>query len=122
MKTVTRTALANVRQNRHRNVISGVAIILTTLLIFMVLTVGYASMKVRFAGVNAYYPPYHAMFRQVSEENAQKLKSHNDMEEVGLRSDLGEGVDDDSLILFLWMDDQALELNKIPLTKGEFPL
>lgn len=121
MKTVTRTALANVRQNRHRNVISGVAIILTTLLIFMVLTVGYASMKVRFAGVNAYYPPYHAMFRQVSEENAQKLKSHNDMEEVGLRSDLGEGVDDDSLILFLWMDDQALELNKITLTKGEFP-
>ena len=72
MKTVTRTALANVRQNRHRNVISGVAIILTTLLIFMVLTVGYASMKVRFAGVNAYYPPYHAMFRQVSEENAQR--------------------------------------------------
>ena len=121
MKTVTRTALANARQNKHRNVISGAAIILTTLLIFMVLTVGYASVKVRFAGVNAYYPPYHAMFRQVSEENAQKLKSHNDMEEVGLRSDLGEGVDDDSLILFLWMDDQALELNKITLTKGEFP-
>lgn len=121
MKTVTRTALANARQNKHRNMISGAAIILTTLLIFMVLTVGYASVKVRFAGVNAYYPPYHAMFRQVSEENAQKLKSHNDMEEVGLRSDLGEGVDDDSTILFLWMDDQALELNKVTLVRGEFP-
>ena len=121
MKTVTKTALANARQNRTRNMISGAAIILTTLLIFMVLTVGYASVKVRFAAVNAYYPPYHAMFRQVSEEDAGKLKSHNDMEEVGLRSDLGEGVDDDSTILFLWMDAQALELNKIELAEGAFP-
>lgn len=56
MKTVTKTALANARQNRTRNMISGAAIILTTLLIFMVLTVGYASVKVRFAAVNAYYP------------------------------------------------------------------
>ena len=53
MKTVTKTALANARQNRTRNMISGAAIILTTLLIFMVLTVGYASVKVRFAAVNA---------------------------------------------------------------------
>lgn len=121
MKTVTKTALANARQNRTRNMISGAAIILTTLLIFMVLTVGYASVKVRFAAVNAYYPPYHAMFRQVSEEDAGKLKSHNDMEEVGLRSDLGEGVDDDSTILFLWMDAQALELNKVELAEGAFP-
>ena len=121
MKTVTKTALANARQNRTRNMISGAAIILTTLLIFMVLTVGYASVKVRFAAVNAYYPPYHAMFRQVSEEDAGKLKSHNDMEEVGLRSDLGEGVDDDSTILFLWMDEIALELNKVELAEGAFP-
>ena len=62
MKTVTKTALANVRQNKVRNLISGVAIILTTLLIFMVLTVGYAAVEVRFAAVNAYYPAYHAMF------------------------------------------------------------
>ena len=53
MKTVTKTALANVRQNKVRNLISGTAIILTTLLVFMVLTVGNASVAVRFAGVNA---------------------------------------------------------------------
>lgn len=121
MKTVTRTALANVRQNKTRNVISGVAMILTTLLIFMVLTVGYSSVEIRFAGVNAYYPPYHAMFRQVSEENALKLKVHDDMEKVGLRTDLGQGVDDDATILLLWMDEQAKELAKVKLAKGTFP-
>lgn len=121
MKTVTRTALANVRQNRTRNMISGAAVILTTFLIFMVLTVGYSSVEVRFAGINAYYPPYHAMFRQVSEENARKLEHHNDMEAVGFRTDLGEGVDDDSTILILWMDEPGRKLNKISLAEGAFP-
>lgn len=121
MKTVTKTALANVRQNKVRNLISGVAIILTTLLIFMVLTVGYAAVEVRFAAVNAYYPAYHAMFRQVSWENAQKLKNHNDLEEVGIRTDLGEGVEDDSTVLFLYMDDAAIRLNKVELAEGSFP-
>ena len=121
MKTVTKTALANVRQNKVRNLISGTAIILTTLLVFMVLTVGNASVAVRFAGVNAYYPPYHAMFRQVSEENVQKLSSHNDIEKLGRRIDLGEGVEDDSTVLLMYMDDTALELNRVELSEGTFP-
>lgn len=121
MKTVTKVAFANARQNKTRNVISGIAMILTTLLIFMVLTIGYSAVEIQFAGVNAYYPSYHAMFRQVSEENALKLKNHNDMEKVGLRTDLGQGVDDDSTILFLWLDEQAEELNKVKLIEGAFP-
>lgn len=41
MKTVTKTALANVKQNKGRNFLCGCAIALTTFLIFVVLTVGY---------------------------------------------------------------------------------
>ena len=55
MNTITRTALANLKQNKSRNILSGIAILLTTLLIFLILTVGYDSITVRFAGVNAYY-------------------------------------------------------------------
>ena len=54
MNTVTRTALANIRQNKSRNTLSGIAIILTTLLIFLVLTIGWDSLSIRFAGVNPY--------------------------------------------------------------------
>ena len=79
MNTITRTALANLKQNKSRNILSGIAILLTTLLIFLILTVGYDSITVRFAGVNAYYPTYHVMFRQVSQENADALKSHADI-------------------------------------------
>lgn len=65
MKTVTKTALANVKQNKGRNFLCGCAIALTTFLIFVVLTVGYGMIRVRLASVDAYYPTYHIMFRQV---------------------------------------------------------
>lgn len=49
MKTVTKTALANVKQNKGRNFLCGCAIALTTFLIFVVLTVGYGMIRVRLA-------------------------------------------------------------------------
>ena len=121
MNTVTRTALANIRQNKSRNTLSGIAIILTTLLIFLVLTIGWDSLSIRFAGVNAYYPTYHCMFRQVPQKNADALKSHADIETLGLRADFGEIVNKDSSILMIAMDSEALTLNKIELEKGNFP-
>ena len=73
MKTVTKTALANVKQNKGRNFLCGCAIALTTFLIFVVLTVGYGMIRVQLASVDAYYPTYHIMFRQVSEKNTKAL-------------------------------------------------
>ena len=123
MNTITRTALANLKQNKSRNILSGIAILLTTLLIFLILTVGYDSITVRFAGVNAYYPTYHVMFRQVSQENADALKSHADIETVGLREDFGEVVSgsSDTAIPMIAMDAQALTLNKVTLEEGSYP-
>lgn len=51
MKTVTKTALANVKQNKGRNFLCGCAIALTTFLIFVVLTVGYGMIRVQLASV-----------------------------------------------------------------------
>ena len=93
MKTVTKTALANVKQNKGRNFLCGCAIALTTFLIFVVLTVGYGMIRVQLASVDAYYPTYHIMFRQVSEKNTKALQVHNDIEEIGLRMDLGQIID-----------------------------
>ena len=108
MKTVTKTALANVKQNKGRNFLCGCAIALTTFLIFVVLTVGYGMIRVRLASVDAYYPTYHIMFRQVSEKNTKALQVHNDIEEIGLRMDLGQIIDDDATIIMTAMDNNCL--------------
>ena len=83
MKTVTKTALANVKQNKGRNFLCGCAIALTTFLIFVVLTVGYGMIRVQLASVDAYYPTYHIMFRQVSEKNTKALQVHNNIPVFG---------------------------------------
>lgn len=121
MKTVTKTALANVKQNKGRNFLCGCAIALTTFLIFVVLTVGYGMIRVQLASVDAYYPSYHIMFRQVSEKNTKALQVHNDIEEIGLRMDLGQIIDDDATIIMTAMDNNGIRLNKAELEEGTFP-
>ena len=115
MKTVTKTALANLKLHRGRNLISGFAILLTTLLIFFTITIGMAAGSVELAAVNVYYPTYHAMFRGVTEENVQRLESQNEIETMGLREDFAYGVDDDADIGFYAMDEEGIRLSKIEL-------
>ncbi len=62
---------------------------------------------VRLASVDAYYPTYHIMFRQVSEKNTKALQVHNDIEEIGLRMDLGQIIDDDATIIMTAMDNKG---------------
>lgn len=121
MRTVTQTALANVKQNKGRNILSGIAIALTTLLIFIVLTVGYSAITIRSASVNKVYPTWHMMFRNVSYENAEALKLHEEIKTPGLRSDFGQIMADDAEIIMIAMDDTALTLNKVELESGNFP-
>lgn len=121
MNTVTKTALANLKQNKSRNILCSVAILLTTLLIFLILNLGTGMVTVQFAGVNRYYPTYHFMFRQVSQENADALKSHDDIETVGLREDFAQVPDDNAMIIMTALDPAGLKLNKTELEEGEFP-
>lgn len=121
MKTVTSTALANFKQNKGRNLLSGIAIALTTFLIFVVLTVGFGMISAQRAAVNEFYPTWHMMYRNVPKETADRLNLHRSIEEIGLRADFAEAVSDKATILLLCMDDTALKLNKIKLESGDFP-
>ena len=52
MKTVTRTAFSNIRANKSRNILTGIAIFLTTLLLFVIPGVGFGVVNLEFAAVN----------------------------------------------------------------------
>ena len=51
----------------------GIAIVLTSTLLTVVPTVIFGMIDLQFAAANEAYPTYHAMFRQVSEENMDKM-------------------------------------------------
>lgn len=118
MKMTTRIAFDNMKYHRSKNVLTGIAIILTTLLLFVVPTVGRGMIDAQFAAVNKAYPTWHALYRNVNEDTAKKLAVHNDIETYGLRSDVGQIAVDGAVVSLMYMDEEAMNLSKVKLSEG----
>lgn len=121
MNMVTQIAFSNAKYNKSKNILTGIAIFLTTLLLFLVPTVGLDTISAQKAAVNEIYPNWHALFRNVPEDTAIKLSSHHLIEKSGLRCDLGEMADTSVENSFIYMDENAFDLYKLSLSDGRLP-
>ncbi|HIW84693.1 MAG TPA: ABC transporter permease [Candidatus Dorea gallistercoris] len=123
MNIITRTAISNLKSNRSRNILIGIAIALTTVLLTTVPTVIFGMIDLQFFAANEAYPTYHAMFRQVREENAKKMQEDPDLTEVGVREDPAYMVcpDEDVSIVMVYVDDQTASSNRLELKEGRLP-
>ncbi|WP_027701707.1 ABC transporter permease [Metaclostridioides mangenotii] len=121
MKTVTKTALANLKQNKGRNILSGIAIILTTILMLATMTFGFGMVKLQATAVNKVYPTWHVMYRDMPEHKVEALKQHADVETLGKRIDIAEATVKDSAVRFINLDKISSELNKVKLKSGKMP-
>ena len=88
MKMTTRVAYCNMRHYKSKNILIGIAIILTTLLLFVIPSIGKDMVEVNFAVINKIYPTWHALYRNVDESTVMKLAAHHDVKTYGLRSDV----------------------------------
>lgn len=92
------------------------------MLVFLITSIGLGVVNVQNAAVNKVYPTWHAMYRQVSEENMGKIAQHDLIGEYGLRQDVGESVlNKDDFILISYLDNGAQKLAKQTFTKGHAP-
>lgn len=121
MKMTTRVAFDNMKYHKRKNILTGIAIILTTLLLFVVPTVGKGMIDAQFAAVNKVYPTWHALYRNVDEDTVKKLAVHDDIETYGLRSDVGEMAVEDATVFVMYMDEEGMKLNKVELSEGVMP-
>ena len=122
MKMINQVALDNTKYHKGKNLLSGIAIILTSVLVFLITSIGLGVVNVQNAAVNKVYPTWHAMYRQVSEENMGKIAQHDLIGEYGLRQDVGESVlNKDDFILIRYLDNGAQKLAKQTFTKGHAP-
>lgn len=60
MKMTTRVAFDNMKYGKSKNILIGIAIFLTTMLLFIVPTVGKGFIDLQFAATNELYPSWHA--------------------------------------------------------------
>ncbi|MEO1771309.1 hypothetical protein JZO67_003289 [Enterococcus sp. 665A] len=118
---INTVAWANTKFHRRKNVLSGMAIILTSVLVFLTITMGLGSVNTQNAAVNKIYPTWHTMYRNVSEEDKDKIAQHAAIETYGLRQDIGQVSLDEGSVILLYMDKTAQRLNKVEIDKGREP-
>lgn len=121
MKMTTRIAYENIKYYKSKNILIGVAIFLTTILLFLVPTIGKNMMDGQFAVVNEVYPTWHALYRDVNEKTVEKLSAHHDIAVYGLRSDAGYMVDENAKIAMIYLDDEGFSLYRMNLLEGNLP-
>lgn len=121
MKMTTRVAYCNMRHYKSKNILIGIAIILTTLLLFVIPSIGKDMVEVNFAVINKIYPTWHALYRNVDESTVMKLAAHHDVKTYGLRSDAGYMNLEDATVSMMYMDRTGMELYKLKLKEGQLP-
>lgn len=121
MKMTTRVAYCNMRHYKSKNILIGIAIILTTLLLFVIPSIGKDMVEVNFAVINKIYPTWHALYRNVDESTVMKLAAHHDVKTCGLRSDAGYMNLEDATVSMMYMDRTGMELYKVKLKEGQLP-
>ncbi len=121
MNMIAKISLANTKYHKSKNILTGITIFLTTLLLFLVLTIGYDILQGQSAVINEIYPNWHALYRNVSEETVSKLAAHHFVSRYGLRSDLGIIPDPDANISMMYMDSEGFDMYKLELLEGRLP-
>lgn len=121
MKMTTRVAYDNMKYYKSRNILTGIAIILTTMLLLVIPTVGRGMVDLQFAATNKVYPSWHALYRGVDEETVRKLAAHHDVAKYGLRSDAGYMSLGEARAAMMFVDQPGMELYRLELSEGRLP-
>lgn len=121
MSMVRRIAVQNMKYHKSKNILIGIAIFLTTLLLFLVPTMGKDMIEGQYAVTNKMYPSWHALVRGVNEETVKKLSVSHEVMVYGLRSDVGTMPVKDAQISMMFLDDHGMALNNMELLEGNMP-
>lgn len=126
MNMVSRIAFDNMKYHKSKNVLTGIAIFLTTVFLFVIPTVGKDLIDAQYAMVNEYYPQWHALFQDVNQETVNALSVHNDISTFGLRSDIGFLVVENEKyknvdVAMMYLDENGAMLYKQELSSGQYP-
>ena len=121
MSMVRRIAVQNMKYHKSKNILIGIAIFLTTLLLFLVPTIGKDMIEGQYAVTNKLYPSWHALVRDVSEETMKKLSVSHEIMVYGLRSDVGIMPVKDAQISMMFLDDHGMSLYNMELLEGNMP-
>lgn len=125
MKTVSQIAYDNLKYHKSKNILTGIAIFLTTFLLFIVPTIGKDIIDAQYEMVNEIYPEWYGSYADIDIDTVHSVSAHYDIGTWGLQSDVGvipvKNVSGEVKFSMIYMDKNGVDLSKQTLAEGRFP-
>lgn len=122
MNTINKIALSNNKKNRLRSILIMITIALTTMLLAILSTYAYGTIKTYKANTGILYGDFYGTYRNVSVNQIVEMNRRAEFTEIGLMSDAGI-VNEKEPVHVLVVDrklQKMLSLDK-QILKGDFP-
>lgn len=89
MNTINKIALSNNKKNRLRSILIMITIALTTMLLAILSTYAYGTIKTYKANTGILYGDFYGTYRNVSANQIVEMNRRAEFTEIGLMSDAG---------------------------------
>lgn len=122
MNMLYRIAKQNRTYYRKRNLLIGIAVFLTSFLIFTILTFGAAFQQGTYASINAYSANWQGWYKNIPEELADKLAAHPDTGDWGIFTEMAfTELPTRKHVYYYYMTDGARDMLRLKLAQGHMP-
>lgn len=121
MKTVTKLAISNVKENKSRSLLIGISIFLTTVLLTAVGLCGNGMIRANLKNAEVFYGEHFATYRNVSWEQLEEMKRTADFLRIGTYANVASVESEDANMMLSYMDSTVLELCHAKPEQGRMP-
>lgn len=122
MKTTTKIAVANLKENKSRTILISISVMLTTMLLTMIALFAYGAIKVSKLNAGTLYGEHFDGFARVGKEVYEKVRIHSEFYDVGRGGSLAEVPFEEADGVLSYADDTARRLSHVELMEGTFPV
>lgn len=109
MKTITNLAVSNVKKNRTRSILIVISILLTTMLLALIATIGTGILRSGKANAGKLYGNYDGTYSRVNTEQLQKMELRSEFTNIGKQSYVAMVENSEADMSLYWADEQTQE-------------
>lgn len=121
MKTTAKLAAGSLKSGKTRSILTGIAILLTTMLITVIAFGGNAMIQEQKNNAAVNYGEHYGLFNHLSPEEIEKVKLHSQFYDIGLQTYAGTAVCKGYNLNLRAMDSTIASLIHLQAESGEMP-
>jgi len=121
MKTTTNLAISNIKVNKTRSILIGIAIFLTTTLLSSIGLTAMTAMNSQSKNSAMMYGEHYASYSRVTSEQVEEINNHGQFKNVGKNAIVSFAEQDEFTVILRFVDQTTIDLMHVSLDEGTMP-